>query len=130
MKLSKTILTVAVSAALCNFLKAQDAEFKPSGNLYGYVFGDYANKANNNTLLRGGGNVQYKGTTPLASSNAISVNNPTPTAVGTQTNAFQIRRMYLGYDYKFAPNFTAQVVLANEQNVDGGGKNTTYVKYA
>ena len=128
MKITKHIFTIAASVTLCNYVVAQDADFKPSGNLYGYVFGDYANKAHNDTLQRGGGNVQYKGTTALASSNTYTATNGE--AANTQTNAFQIRRMYLGYDYKFAPNFTAQVVLANEQNVDGNGKNTTYVKYA
>ncbi len=130
MKITKHILVIAAFLTLSNYLAAQETDFKPSGNLYGYVFGDYANKVNNDTLLRGGGNVQYKGTSPLNSGNVISASNPAATAVGTQTNAFQIRRMYLGYDYKFAPNFTASVVLANEQNVDGNGKNTVYVKYA
>lgn len=130
MKIKKHIVTIAASLTLGtfgNYLAAQD-DFKPSGNLYGYVFGDYANKMNNDTLQRGGGNVQYRGTTPLITNNVQSSTNSQ--AINTQTNSFQIRRMYLGYDYKFAPNFSATVLLANEQNVDGGGKNTVYVKYA
>ncbi|HEY4799588.1 MAG TPA: hypothetical protein VII99_10970, partial [Bacteroidia bacterium] len=98
--------------------------------LYGYAFGDWSNKSHYDTLQRGGGNVQYKGLTPLSTGNAVATNNPVNNAIATQTNAFQIRRMYLGYDYKFAPKFTATVLLANEMNVDGGGKNTVYVKYA
>src|ERR1035437_2122983 len=100
MKIKKHILTITASLALGtfgNYLSAQD-DFKPSGNLYGYVFGDYANKMNNDTLQRGGGNVQYKGTTPLITNNVQSATNSQ--AVNTQTNSFQIRRMYLGYDYK------------------------------
>jgi len=133
MKIKKHILTIAASliiGALGNNLAAQETDFKPSGNLYGYAFGDWANKSNYDTLQRGGGNVQYKGLTPLSTGNAVATNNPVNNAIGTQTNAFQIRRMYLGYDYKFAPNFSANVLLANEQNVDGNGKNTVYVKYA
>ena len=130
MKIKNYILTIGASVALGmgNYLGAQDTEFKPSGNLWGYVFGDYANKSHNDTLQRGGGSVQYRGTTPLSSSNTLS--STSAQAANTQTNAFQIRRAYLGYDYKFAPNFSAQIVLANEQNYDGGGKNTMYVKYA
>ena len=41
-----------------------------------------------------------------------------------------MRRVYLGYDYNIAPKFTASLVLANEQNLDAGGNNTTYLKYA
>ena len=47
-----------------------------------------------------------------------------------QTDAFQIRRVYLGYDYRLTKNISAQIVLANEQNVDAGGRNTTYLKFA
>ncbi len=133
MKITKHILIpIAIGTAsftLNNYLAAQETEFKPSGNLYGYAFGDWANKSHYDTLQRGGGNVQYKGLTPLSTGNAVAANNPVNNALSTQTNAFQIRRMYLGYDYKFAPNFSASVLLANEQNVDGGGKNTVYVKY-
>ncbi len=123
--------------------KAQES-FVPSGNLWGYAFGDYAFKSHNDTAQRGGGNVQYAGFNGGANSTAgkIGALNTTPVSTpkaGTgatqvpanyQENAFAIRRVYLGYDYQFAPNFTAQVVLANEQNEDAGGKNTMYVKYA
>ncbi|MFI5163892.1 MAG: hypothetical protein ACHQHP_01450 [Bacteroidia bacterium] len=126
--MKKQIFTFIAMAgiAFANYANAQE-DFKPSGNVWGYAFGDWANKSQNDTLQRGGGNVQYRGTTPLNSSNTAA-NTPVPANV--QTNGFQMRRIYLGYDYKFAPNFSAQVVLANEQNVDGGGKNTMYVKYA
>ncbi|MFI5163849.1 MAG: hypothetical protein ACHQHP_01235 [Bacteroidia bacterium] len=130
MKITGRILTIAIFIALNDYINAQDnttADFKPSGNLWGQIFGDWANKFQNDTLSRGGGNVQYRGTSALNSSNTVA-NTPVPANV--QTNGFQMRRIYLGYDYKFAPNFAAQVVLANEQNVDGGGKNTMYVKYA
>jgi hypothetical protein len=126
MKKQIIFLITAAGIAVSNYSHAQE-EFKPSGNLWGFGFGDWANKSHNDTLLRGGGSVQYRGTTPLASNNTIANNSQ---AVNTQTNAFQFRRIYLGYDYKFAPNFSAQIVLANEQNYDASGKNTTYVKFA
>lgn len=134
MKTTKHFILTAVSAMLflgatVSTVKAQDNkdEFKPSGNLYGYVFGDYAYKTHNDTMQRGGGAVQYRGFNALNSAN-IAANTSAPALV--QTNAFQIRRAYLGYDYNFAKNFTAQVVLANEQNYDASGKNTFYLKYA
>ena len=145
----RTILTAIAAIAFLGVnttVKAQDkdGEFKPSGNLWGYVFGDYAYKTHNDTLQRGGGAVQYKGFNSLNSANT-SANTNAPALV--QTNAFQIRRMYLGYDYQFAKNFSAKIVLANEQNYDAsglalvtsttpntltttGGKNTVYLKYA
>jgi len=117
----KAIYLIAGVLLLNNTIKAQEAsknDFKPSGNLWGYVFGDYFYKTKSDTLGRGGKNVQY---TPGQS------NIPN---VKSSYNSFQIRRAYLGYDYNFARNFTAYVVLANEQNVDASGYNTTYLKYA
>jgi hypothetical protein len=102
--------------------------FKPSGSVWGYVFGDYAYKTQNDSLGRGGGNVQYKGAASLNSGNVASAANPVPANV--QTNAFQIRRMYLGYDYQFARNFSASAVLANEQTLLANNQNTVYLKYA
>ena len=134
MKMKKLTILTAIAAITflsvnTTTLKAQDnGDFKPSGNLWGYVFGDYAYKTNNDTLQRGGGAVQYRGFNALNSSNTSSSTNPAPALV--QTNAFQIRRAYLGYDYQFAKNFSARVVLANEQNYDASGKNTMYLKYA
>jgi hypothetical protein len=104
------------------------ANFKPNGNLWGLVFGDYAFKTQNDTLGRGGGNVQYKGTNALNSNNIVSGTNPVPANV--QSNAFQLRRVYLGYDYNFAKNLSASVVLANEQTLLTNNQNTTYLKYA
>jgi hypothetical protein len=140
MKLRSTKI-MSIGLAACGVLaignvNAQD--FVPSGNLWGYSFGDYAFKAHNDTLQRGGGNVQYKGyqggltaanAGSTAALNTNGANGPVPAANG-QTNGFAIRRLYLGYDYHFAPQFAAQVVLANEQNADASGKNTVYVKYA
>ena len=146
--MKRNIILTAIAAVLffgvnTTSLKAQDGDFKPSGNLWGYVFGDYAYKTHNDTLQRGGGAVQYRGTGSLNSANATQAILPTDTpaqiaaknegnamAISNQTNAFQIRRAYLGYDYQFAKNFSARVVMANEQNFDASGKNTFYLKYA
>ncbi|SRR6266536_2361362 len=87
-------------------LKAQytwnsDSAFKAgspnSGRIWGYVFGDYYYKGHADTLNRGGSN-QYTG-------------------IEQGRNAFQIRRAYLGYDYNIAKKFSAELLLAAEDNI-------------
>jgi len=102
-------------------------EFKPSGNLWGYAFGDFGYKGNADNLNRGGSN-QYTGMLPNA-------------------NAFQFRRVYLGYNYNISQKFTAEFLLAAEDDfntgsvtegpngtsvgdVTAGGKFTPYLKLA
>lgn len=99
---------------------AQNTDFKPSGNLWGYCFGDYYYMGHADSLGRGAGNVQYK---PFSTGNN-STNNY------TSANAFQIRRFYLGYDYQFSSKFGSYALLADEQNLDASGNNTVYLKYA
>src|ERR1700710_2581625 len=50
-----------------------------TGRLWGYIFGDYYYKQHSDSLSRGGAN-QYTG-------------------IPTKRNAFQSRRIYLGYDF-------------------------------
>src|SRR5690242_7269401 len=81
-------------------IKAQtntDTAFKPGGKLWGYVFGDYYYKAHSDSFNRGGAN-QYTG-------------------IEQGRNAFQIRRVYLGYNYDISPKFSAEFLLAAEDNV-------------
>jgi hypothetical protein len=98
-----------------------DTTFKPSGKLWGYTFGDFFYKANTDTLKRGGAN-QYTG-------------------IEKGRNEFQIRRAYLGYNYDIHPKFSAELLLAAEDNVitENGTANgdltinnklTFFVKYA
>ena len=85
---------------LSNNLKAQfvsgsDSAFKAgspnSGKLWGYMFGDYYVKAQADSLNRGSSS-QYSG-------------------VPKNRNAFQIRRLYLGYNYNITKKFAAEVLL-------------------
>ncbi|HEV7231071.1 MAG TPA: hypothetical protein VGO45_07080, partial [Bacteroidia bacterium] len=128
--LAGSVLTMAMSmnAQTTDPKPANADEFKPSGNLWGYVFGDYAMKTQNDSLGRGGGNVQYKTPAALNSGNVATTTNPVP--ANAQTNAFQIRRMYLGYDYNITKHFSASAVLANEQTLLPNNQNTVYLKYA
>jgi hypothetical protein len=90
---------------LSNSLKAQftinsDSTFKASspnsGRLWGYAFGDFYYKAHSDSLVRGGSN-QYTG-------------------VPKGRNAFAFRRIYLGYDYNISKKFSAELLLAAEDN--------------
>ncbi len=111
--------TIIYFIALGNHLTAQVTDFKPSGNLWGYVFGDYYFKAHSDTLGRAPAGSPY-------GSKSLNAKNQNQ----NDMNAFQIRRAYIGYDYTLSSRFSAQAVLANEMNIDGNGYNTTYLKYA
>src|SRR5689334_11511398 len=122
---------VSLSIALSIFLyatpaisqekSATDSNFKPSGKLWGYAFGDYYYKAHSDPLNRGGSN-QYTG-------------------IEKDRNAFQFRRIYLGYTYEISPKFTAETLLAAEDNITtlagvtsgdllGDNKLSLYIKLA
>jgi hypothetical protein len=117
--MQKIIIILFSWLFLGTIVNAQNIDFKPSGNLWGYVFGDYYWKQHSDTLGRAPAGSPY-GTTSLNSKNQNQKN----------MNAFQIRRAYLGYDYALTAKFSTQVVLAHEMNVDGNGYNTVYLKYA
>src|SRR5579862_3496482 len=67
-----------------------------SGRIWGYVFGDFYYKGHADSLNRGGAN-QYTG-------------------IPTGRNAFQFRRLYLGYDYNISNKFSTELLLAAEDN--------------
>ena len=77
-----------------------DSAFKAgtdnSGRIWGYMFGDYYYKPHSDSLNRGGGN-QYTG-------------------IPQNRNAFQFRRIYLGYDFNFNKKFSSELLLAAEDN--------------
>ena len=135
MRKSFTKLSVYCSLflSLAGAAKAQStdtvAEFKPGGKVWGYAFGDFAEKGSTDNIgttaapvYRGGAN-QYTGMPANAS-------------------LFQLRRVYLGYNYDISPRFSAEFLLAAEDNFNGGlinqgagdittnGKFAPYVKLA
>jgi len=87
----------------------QPSEFKPSGRVWGYTFGDYFWKLHADSLGRG--NTQYSG-------------------LARDYDAFQFRRIYLGYDYDISEHFSASVLLAYEGNTDVQGERTVFIKAA
>jgi hypothetical protein len=77
-------------------------EFKPSGKIWGYAFGDYAYKLHADSAQRG--NVQYS-------------------KLPKDYNSFNFRRIYLGYDYQFTPNISSQLLLAHESTFEANTSN-------
>ena len=94
------LLFCSLSAGLFFSAGAQeiksDSSFKPSGDLRMLSFGDFYYKAHADALNRG-------------------VNQYSNIEKGR--NAFQIRRIYLGYSYQLHPKFAAELLLAAEDNV-------------
>src|SRR6201996_1515064 len=106
---SKHLLFIAALILLTTATQAQylwnsDTAFKAgtanSGRIWGYVFGDYYAKAHSDSANRGGSN-QYSG-------------------IPTNRTAFQFRRIYLGYDYNITKKFSAELLLAAEDNFPTG----------
>src|SRR4051795_4985349 len=82
--------------------------FKSYGVLGGYFFGDFAYKAGADSLKRG--NVEYSGQPAKQSS-------------------FNIRRMYLTYNYYMSPKFSSELVLAYEGQTPSSSTRNVFIKY-
>ncbi|MEO6830872.1 MAG: hypothetical protein ABI378_01500 [Chitinophagaceae bacterium] len=117
--MNKQVLLFILAFVLGINASAQEtAEFKPSGKLWGYAFGDFAYKTQGDTVGGNGrgGNNQYSN---------VAVNQ----------SLFQLRRVYLGYDYEISKKFSTQFLLAAEDDFNGGdllanGKFAPYLKLA
>ena len=98
------ILVFSYSPLKAQYLLNSDSAFKAgapnSGRIWGYVFGDFYYKSHSDSLNRGGNN-QYTG-------------------IPKNRNAFQFRRIYLGYDYNISSKFSAELLLAAEDNFPTG----------
>ncbi len=94
------ILFLSGFSLKAQYLWNSDSAFKAgaanSGRIWGYVFGDYYVKGHSDSLNRGGNN-QYTG-------------------IPKNRNAFAFRRIYLGYDYNLSSKFSAELLLAAEDN--------------
>ncbi len=111
----KTMALGDASKAAPSHRPVMDTPFKPSGQLWGYAFGDLYFKGHTDNANRGGSN-QYSG-------------------IPANRDAFQFRRIYLGYNYIISPKFAAEFLFAAEDDFAGGdllanGKFTPYIKYA
>jgi hypothetical protein len=85
-------------------------EFKPSGKLWGYAFGDFLYKAHTNSFNQS--NTQYA-------------------ATPKDFNSLEFRRIYLGYDYDISEHFSTQLLLAYEgTSLASDGNRSVYIKIA
>jgi hypothetical protein len=107
--LTRFSLVILLSVIFYGSLEAQyvfssDSLFRAgqenTGRLWGYAFGDFDYKTHADSLTRGGSN-QYTG-------------------IRASTTMFQFRRIYLGYDYNISKKFTAELLLAAEDNFPPG----------
>ncbi len=103
------VLVFSANVASAQYLLNNDSAFKSgaanSGRIWGYLFGDYYFKSHSDSLNRGGSN-QYTG-------------------IPKDRNEFQTRRIYLGYDYNISKTFSAELLLAAEDNITTGSGTTS-----
>jgi hypothetical protein len=103
------VLFVAVTSVKAQYLLNSDSAFKAgaanSGRLWGYEFSDYYFKGHSDSLNRGGSN-QYTG-------------------IPQNRSGFQSRRIYLGYDYNITTKFSAELLLAAEDDGPTATSNLT-----
>ena len=96
--------TFFIHSTEAQYVFSNDSLFKAgqenTGRLWGYAFGDFDYKTHADSLNRGGSN-QYTGIRP-------------------STTMFQFRRIYLGYDFNISKKFTAELLLAAEDNFPPG----------
>ncbi len=104
----------------------KENEFKPSGKVWGYMFGDFFYKADglaeagpdSFTVAKGDTLVKIKrwGDTEFAK-------------VPKNFYAFTFRRIYLGYDYQFTPQISSRILLeSNDGILTPGGDRTVFIK--
>ncbi|MDB5133003.1 MAG: hypothetical protein JWR02_2752 [Mucilaginibacter sp.] len=85
-----------------------DTTWKPQRRLWGYTFGDF----------------YYEGHADPTNRGPESMYNGVP----QYRNAFQFRRLYLGYDYEIDKKFKVEVLLASEPNASTGVNGTTSIQ--
>jgi len=85
-----------------------DTAWKPVRRIWGYSFGDFYYDAHTDAGGRGG-ETNYAG-------------------VPTYRNAFQFRRLYLGYDYDITKKFSATLLLASEPTASTSASGTTSIQ--
>lgn len=98
----------ATAAVKTETKAAEDTSWKPQRRVWGYAFGDFYYEGHADAFNRGP-ETMYNG-------------------VPQYRNAFQFRRMYLGYDYDITPKFKAEVLLASEPNANTGVNGTTSIQ--
>ncbi|HTK21959.1 MAG TPA: hypothetical protein VL442_20720 [Mucilaginibacter sp.] len=86
----------------------EDTTWKPQRRIWGYAFGDFYYNAHADAGNRG----------PEQNYNGVP----------QYRNAFQFRRIYLGYDYEITKKFKAELLLASEPSANTGVNGTTAIQ--
>lgn len=109
-KICAVCAAVFFSAQLVNAQEEKPKEeFKPSGKVWGYAFGDFFYKAASDTMVRWG--------------DAEYARNK------KEDFRFTFRRIYLGLDYNISPKLSTKLLLENnDAPVTGDGRRTVYIK--
>jgi hypothetical protein len=104
------LFTLTLSAFGQSDTTKAKVEFKPSGKLWGYAFGDFL----------------YKGYT-----NKFGMSNTQYASTPKDFNSLEFRRIYLGYDYDISEHFSTQLILAYEgTSFSSDGNRSVYIKIA
>ncbi|MDO3625888.1 hypothetical protein [Mucilaginibacter sp. BT774] len=86
----------------------EDTTWKPQRRIWGYAFGDFYYNAHADAGNRG----------PEQNYNGVP----------QYRNAFQFRRIYLGYDYEITKKFKAELLLASEPSASTGVNGSTAIQ--
>jgi len=105
---AKTDKKTDAAATVKPAVKADAPAWVPVRRLWGYAFGDLYFDQHADATNRG----------------AETVYNGVP----ANRNAFQFRRLYIGYDYEIDQKFTAEVLLASEPGANTGVNGTTSIQ--
>jgi hypothetical protein len=108
------IMLIALTLLSFNAFSQKDTTkikkvFVPSGKVWGYVFGDFADKLHTNSFNMS--NTQYASTPK-------------------DFTSFEFRRIYLGYDYDLSEHFSSQFLLAYEGQTTSDGSRSVFIKAA
>jgi hypothetical protein len=101
-----------------------DTAWKPQRRVWGYTFGDFYYDAHSDNDFVNSTGVPEGGAGALSKRGAETNYSGVP----TYRNAFQFRRIYLGYDYEITKKFKAEFLLASEPGANTGVNGTTSIQ--
>jgi len=101
-----------------------DTAWKPQRRVWGYTFGDFYYDAHADADKIGATGI------PEGGAGALSKRGPETNYSGVPTyrNAFQVRRVYLGYDYEITKRFKAEFLLASEPGANTSAATGTSIQ--
>jgi len=116
--------TTATKAEVTQKAADPDTAWKPQRRVWGYTFGDFYYDAHSDNDFVGATGVPEGGAGALSKRGAETNYSGVP----TYRNAFQFRRIYLGYDYEITKKFKAEFLLASEPGANTGAATGTTIQ--